>query len=130
MLHGDNSVVAVMAFRTLAENRQVDIPLLRDALSRSEGYRQAAFVYLMLLQSEQIDESAFLSELTTVIGATSAPEGHRPIAIAIAAARLLHPNLRMPQSLGQTVLTALRDRSTRLASGMMADPYLRVVSKS
>jgi hypothetical protein len=91
------------------------------------AHRQAAFVYLMLLQPGQIDESAFLSELTTVIGATGAPEGLRPIAIAIAAARFLHPNLRMPQALGPKVLTALRDRSTRLAPGMTADPYLRAV---
>jgi hypothetical protein len=118
MLHGDNSVVAVMAFRTLAENRKIDIPSLRDALGQSEGYRQAAFVYLILLQPGQIDESALLSELTTVIGTASVPEGHRPIAIAITAARLLHPNLPMPQSLSPKVLTALHDQ---------ADPYLRVI---
>jgi hypothetical protein len=127
MLHGDNSVVAVMAFRTLAENRKVDIASLRDALGQSEGYRQAAFVYLMLLQPGQIDEGALLSELTTVVDAASAPEGYRPIAIAIAAARLLHPILHMPQSLGPKVLTALRDRSTRLAADTAADPYLRRV---
>jgi hypothetical protein len=126
MLHGDNSVVAAMAFRTLAENRMLRISSLRDALGRSAGYRQAAFVYLMLLQPGPIDESALLSELSTVIGATSTPEGLRPIALAIAAARLLHPALRMPQSVGLKVLTALRNRSTRLAPGM-TDPYLRVV---
>jgi hypothetical protein len=33
----------------------------------------------------------------------------------------------MPQALGPKVLTALRDRSTQLAPGMTADPYLRAV---
>jgi hypothetical protein len=127
MLGGDNSVVAVMAFRTLVENRRVDIPLLKDALGRSHGYRQAAFVYLVLLEPGQIDKNALTSELTTAIAATSARDEHPPIATAIAAARLLHPTFRMPQSLGPKVLTSLRDRATRLAAVTPPDPYLRVV---
>jgi hypothetical protein len=127
MLHGENSVVAVMAFRTLAENEKIDITSVKDALGQSEGYRQAAFVYLMLLQPGQIDESALFSELATGIDAASAPEGLRPMAIAIVAAGFLQPDLRMPQSLGPKVLSSVRDRSTRLRAGAAPDPYLQVV---
>ncbi|MDT5186283.1 MAG: hypothetical protein QOI29_4441 [Mycobacterium sp.] len=83
-LYGHNSVVAVMAFRTLAAKSQIDVPSLRAALGQ---------VYLALLQRGPIDENALFSELSTIIGATSAPEELRPIAIAIAATRLLHPKL-------------------------------------
>jgi hypothetical protein len=126
LLHRDNSVVAVMAFRTLAENRRIGIPLLKEALDRSQGYRQAAFVYLMLMQPGQINDKALISELTNVIRATNAPERHRPIAIAIAAVRLLNPDLRMPQSLGPKVITTLQSRSTRRGAEMI-DPYLRTI---
>jgi hypothetical protein len=72
MLCDDNSVIALIGFRALPENKKVDIPLLKDALGQSQGYRQAAFVYLMLVQPGQIDEGALMSELTTI----STPPAH------------------------------------------------------
>jgi hypothetical protein len=125
MVNGNNSVLATMAFRTLLENRRMDSGLVRSALTGSQGYRRAVFVYLLMRLSPSLQLDQLIDEVDQLINRITFPEEYKPVALGIATARLLHPELRSPQSAGLRLNKALRSRTGAPGGAQETDAYLR-----
>jgi hypothetical protein len=99
---GDNPVLAVLAFRRLAEPG--------SALAWATEFRQAAFVYLLMRRA---DEDAARQELMKLGQSLGEP---RFFVLGVCTARILHPELRSSQDWAPKLVASLRAST---------DPYLQ-----
>jgi hypothetical protein len=125
LLSQPNSVLASMAFRSLLENRKLDPGLVRTVLTQAQGYRLAVFVYLLLQLAPDLQLDRLIDEVDPVINSVTNLEGHKPVALAIATTRLLHPETRSSQSAAPPLMTTLRSRTSAPGAKQEADDYLR-----
>jgi len=107
VVEGENPILAVLAYRALAEPRR--------ALARATEYRQAVFVYLVMRDSDSDDALQDLRKL----GASLAEP--RFFVLGVCAARLLHPELRSSQDWAAVLVAPQRASS---------DPYLQQLLQS
>jgi hypothetical protein len=126
MVRGDNPVLGVMAFRTMAEKGTVDIALLREVLGRFEGYRRVVLSYMIMAHPLNLNENTLLDELAKAIEGIAVPDEHRFFALGIATTRLLHPDLRTSQVLGPKLLTTLRRHTAQLGGGKGSPTYEQI----
>jgi hypothetical protein len=126
MLRGDNPVLGVMAFRTMAEKGTVDIALLREVLDRFEGYRRGVLSYMIMVHPLNLNENTLLDELAKAVEGITALDEHRFFALGIATARLLHPDLRTSQVLVPKLLTTLRRHTAQLGGGKGPPTYEQI----
>jgi hypothetical protein len=106
LAYADHPVLAVMALRALLQDASIELDVLADVLGRFGGYRRAALVYLMMQWPRGGDDDAVAAVSKAMAGIDSAEAG-RSFALGIVTARLLHPQLRAPELLTPSLVTAL-----------------------
>jgi hypothetical protein len=128
LLHGEDPLLAAMAFRALAEAAAVDAIVLRHTIGRATAYRRAILVYLVMLHASDLDlgpRLALEAELAQVVANTSAPEQQRALVLGVVTARLLHPELSTSQELAPRLIDAQLRRMASTPGGTQLDGYTR-----
>jgi hypothetical protein len=129
MLQDKNSIVSTIAFRSLAESGALDAEILHEGHTKSTGYRRAVFMYIALLNSRTVGEPVVEQELRQSIQNTRRGPDSRPVALALAAATLFHPDLPRTRSLSLRLLGAVRSQSLRLPRKQAPDSYVERLLK-
>ena len=121
LLHGDDPLLAAIAFRKLAETGAVDAIVLRHTVGRATGYKRAILVYLLMLHASELDADVLEQELQRVIDDTAADE-QWPTVLGVVTARLLHPELPASQGLVPRLVDAQLRRIARTPAGPGTGP--------